>query len=160
MNAVIVLVVLIGYTHAQLDSPLTLAMLSRGMRGGASTTGSVNPLGLAVLGGSGNSKMLQMMTLMNMMNKEPTPTDASANAIAQPKATRETTMVNPMMDTLMTLSLCRETVGDQRFCTPFTCKLESIRRYTSPNLLQCQQMMGCCFKDVRSMYFANTMKGL
>jgi hypothetical protein len=148
-------------TDAQLDSPLTLAMLSRGLRGGATTTGAMNPLGLAVLGGSGNSKMLQMMTLMNMMNKEPTPTDPSPNTITQPKPTTSSTpMVNPMMNTLMTLSLCSENVGDHRFCTPFTCKLESIRRYTSPNLLQCQQMMGCCFKDVKSMYIANTMKGL
>lgn len=150
-------------TDAQMESPMALAMLSGGLRGSASSGGMMDPMSLALLGGTGNSKMLQMMTIMNMMNKnEPTPADASANAVAQPQATQDNTSVNPMMNTLMTLSLCKisETAGDHRFCTPFTCKLESLRRYTNPNLLQCQQMMGCCFRDMKSMYIANMMKGL
>ncbi|XP_062620598.1 uncharacterized protein LOC134282174 [Saccostrea cucullata] len=166
MNGLIIVVALVGCAYAQLESPMALAMLSGGMRGGAGAggaTGGIDPLSLAVLGGNGNSKMLQMMTLMNLMKKSPTTPAAEANnAIAQPKATQDNTAVNPMMNSLMTLTLCKisETAGDQRFCTPFTCKLESLRRYANPNLLQCQQMMGCCFKDMRSMYIANMMKGL
>lgn len=150
---------------AQMDSPMALAMLSGGLRGSSSSgmSGGMDPMSLALLGGAGNSKMLRMMTFMNMMTpQEPTPAEAAATDPAQPQATQDNTSVNPMMNTLMTLSLCKisDTAGDQRFCTPFTCKLESLRRYANPSLLQCQQMMGCCFKDMRSMYIANMMKGL
>uniref|UniRef100_A0A8W8L097 Uncharacterized protein n=1 Tax=Magallana gigas TaxID=29159 RepID=A0A8W8L097_MAGGI len=121
MNGLIIVVVaLLGCAYAQMDNPMALAMLSGGLRGSASSgmSGGMDPMSLALLGGAGNSKMLRMMTFMNMMKpQEPTPAEATPADPAQPRATQDNTSVNPMMNTLMTLSLCKisDTAGDQRF---------------------------------------------